>query len=125
MKKRFAGGGSPNPNYGKGRSEPYMQLPKEQQMPAVQIRVPRPTRQYEEPLPDNALFGIERDSDVQRSLEADELGSDIGPDITDRANKPYRKGGKVKKMARGGSVSSASKRADGIAQRGKTKGRFV
>jgi len=27
--------------------------------------------------------------------------------------------------AKGGSVSSASRRADGIAQRGKTKGRFV
>jgi len=28
-------------------------------------------------------------------------------------------------MAKGGKVSSASKRADGIAQRGKTKGRYV
>jgi len=36
-----------------------------------------------------------------------------------------KKGGKVKKMKKGGTVSSASKRADGIAQRGKTKGRFV
>jgi hypothetical protein len=35
-----------------------------------------------------------------------------------------KKGGAVKKMASGGSVSSASKRADGIAQRGKTKGRI-
>jgi hypothetical protein len=34
------------------------------------------------------------------------------------------KGGSVKKMASGGKVSSASKRADGIAQRGKTKGRM-
>jgi hypothetical protein len=32
-----------------------------------------------------------------------------------------RKGGKVKKMASGG---SASKRADGIAQRGKTRGKM-
>ena len=30
-----------------------------------------------------------------------------------------------KKMAKGGKVSSASKRGDGIAQRGKTKGRMV
>ena len=30
-----------------------------------------------------------------------------------------------KKLAHGGSVGSASKRADGIASRGKTKGRFV
>jgi hypothetical protein len=29
------------------------------------------------------------------------------------------------KKAKGGTVSSASKRGDGIAQRGKTKGRFV
>jgi hypothetical protein len=36
-----------------------------------------------------------------------------------------RKGGKVKKMAKGGSVGSASKRADGIATRGKTRGRMV
>ncbi|NBS70922.1 hypothetical protein EBT31_18750 [bacterium] len=37
-----------------------------------------------------------------------------------------KKGGAVKKKyASGGSVSSASKRADGIAQRGKTKGRVL
>ena len=34
-----------------------------------------------------------------------------------------RKGGKVKKMAKGG--SAASKRGDGCATKGKTKGRFV
>lgn len=36
-----------------------------------------------------------------------------------------KKGGAVKKMAKGGSVGSASKRADGCAQRGKTRGRMV
>lgn len=35
----------------------------------------------------------------------------------------YKKGGAVKKYASGGSVSSASKRADGIAMRGKTRGK--
>lgn len=35
----------------------------------------------------------------------------------------FKKGGKVKKMAKGG--STASKRADGCAKKGKTKGRFV
>jgi hypothetical protein len=38
-----------------------------------------------------------------------------------------KRGGKVKKMASGGmtsKVSSASKRGDGIAQRGKTKGKM-
>jgi len=37
---------------------------------------------------------------------------------------PMKKGGAVKKMASGGKVSSASNRGDGIAQRGKTKGRM-
>lgn len=37
----------------------------------------------------------------------------------------YVKDGKVVKYAKGGSVSKASSRADGIAQRGKTKGRMV
>ena len=40
-------------------------------------------------------------------------------------NPEMRKGGKVKAYAKGGSVSSASKRADGIAQRGKTRGTMV
>jgi hypothetical protein len=35
-----------------------------------------------------------------------------------------KKGGAVKKMASGGSVSSASKRADGIAVKGKTRGKM-
>jgi hypothetical protein len=36
-----------------------------------------------------------------------------------------KKGGAVKKKAKGGTVSSASKRGDGCAIKGKTKGRFV
>jgi hypothetical protein len=36
-----------------------------------------------------------------------------------------KKGGKVKKLASGGKVSSASKRADGCATKGKTKGRMI
>ena len=40
---------------------------------------------------------------------------------------PFKKGGKVKKMAKGGAVKSgsASRRADGIAQRGKTRGKVI
>ena len=38
--------------------------------------------------------------------------------------KPMKRGGAVKKMASGGSTSGASRRGDGIAQRGKTKGRM-
>lgn len=39
-----------------------------------------------------------------------------------QAGEGMKKGGKVKKYAKGG---SASKRADGCAMKGKTKGRFV
>ena len=45
---------------------------------------------------------------------------DYGMNRSD-ANRTYKRGGKVKKMASGGMASSASKRADGIASRGKTK----
>lgn len=66
----------------------------------------------------------------------DSIGSMIGQQaINPYAQNPYnqnpynmKKGGKVKtkKYAKGGSVSSsASRRADGIAQKGKTRGRFV
>jgi hypothetical protein len=41
-----------------------------------------------------------------------------------RANTYYKKGGAVKGYASGGSVSSASKRADGIATKGKTRGKM-
>jgi hypothetical protein len=46
-------------------------------------------------------------------------------EFRERSLQPMRKGGAVKKYASGGTVkSSASKRADGIAQRGKTRGRI-
>ena len=41
------------------------------------------------------------------------------------AGEGMKRGGKVKKMAKGGSVSSASKRGDGCATKGKTRGKFV
>jgi hypothetical protein len=49
---------------------------------------------------------------------------DIGISNEPRANTYYRKGGAVKGYASGGSVSSASSRADGIAIKGKTRGRM-
>lgn len=42
----------------------------------------------------------------------------------DEANRPFKKKGGVIKMAKGGLTSSASKRADGIAQKGKTRGKI-
>jgi hypothetical protein len=58
------------------------------------------------------------------------LGSEFDPKGMMRRNSrltgdmDYKRGGAVKKMASGGKVSSASSRGDGIAQRGKTKGRM-
>lgn len=49
-----------------------------------------------------------------RLSERDTTGGAVG----------YRKGGAVKKFASGGSVSSASSRGDGIAQKGKTRGKY-
>jgi hypothetical protein len=46
-------------------------------------------------------------------------GRGFGDDI------PRKKESKPKKMRGGGSVGSASKRADGCASKGKTRGRFV
>ena len=48
----------------------------------------------------------------------------VEPDDVPRAPEAaYKKGGKVKKMAKGG--STASKRADGCCTKGKTKGKMV
>ena len=50
-------------------------------------------------------------------------GTNTNYENKDVSDMSMKRGGKVKKMASGGMTSSASKRADGIAQRGKTKGR--
>jgi len=65
---------------------------------------------------------------IKKSLASAREGS--GPTDSRSVNQRLKealgmkKGGAVKKMASGGAVSYASKRADGIAQRGKTKGRM-
>ena len=50
------------------------------------------------------------------------LGTEAGAPGGDDMLGSYKRGGKVKKMANGGSASS---RADGIATKGKTKGTMV
>ena len=49
---------------------------------------------------------------------------DEGPTLN-RRRPGMKTGGCVKKMSSGGKVGSASKRADGIAQKGKTKGKMI
>jgi len=53
-----------------------------------------------------------------RGMEPKMAGNDIGTGA-------MKKGGKVKKYAAGGMIGSASKRADGIAMKGKTKGKMI
>ena len=84
-----------------------------------------------------------KDKDIRKKMEGMKMSTDVGelpPGVsmsdeskkmmedTDKgfeyATKNKRNGGAVK-MAKGGSVSSASKRADGCAQRGKTRGKFI
>lgn len=47
-----------------------------------------------------------------------------GKAAIDKQNRTFKRGGSVKKMASGGMASSASKRADGIAVKGKTRGKM-
>jgi len=54
----------------------------------------------------------------------DRLSRRTRPYMKDEAGNNMKRGGAVKKMASGGSVSSASSRGDGIAQRGKTRGKM-
>jgi len=70
-----------------------------------------------------APTGMERDtSEVDRVRN---LAGAFNVPIRPRGSEDgFKKGGAVKKMASGGKVSSASSRADGIAQKGKTKGRM-
>ena len=77
------------------------------------------------------LSGMRRAEETRKERE---VGKASGKDVTrspirniapeEAATENMKRGGKVKKYAVGGSVGSASKRADGIAQRGKTRGKI-
>ncbi len=75
----------------------------------------------------NGGFGLMGLALAKKKKEAQATGSPAMGGrygVTDRGEntKDFKKGGKVKKMAAGG---SASKRADGCATQGKTKGKIV
>lgn len=89
-------------------------------------------REFEVPTRENMLEEEMRKSDARRAERMREKSfGEEAMDAVKSYGRSYRegmgmkKGGKVKKMKKGGTVSSASKRADGIAVKGKTKGRFV
>ena len=57
------------------------------------------------------------------AIKGKKKDKDKKPGEPPEAGEGMKRGGKVKKYAKGG--STASKRADGCAKKGKTKGRFV
>lgn len=72
-----------------------------------------------QPLTKDQIAGKEKVENLRRTY---------GPSQDERdrmARNGMKKGGKVKTMAKGGKVSSASSRGDGCCVKGKTKGRFV
>lgn len=60
--------------------------------------------------------------DMRKAKEMRESVSPAAREYEAYNDAGYKKGGKVKKMAKGGSASS---RADGCAVKGKTRGKFV
>jgi len=101
------GGGRPAPMPARPmptRPMPTPQVAPQRPMPAPQVM----------PTPQAAPMG---------AAQAASMGAQAAPNPM-----TMKRGGAVKKMASGGmtsKVSSASKRGDGIAQRGKTKGRYI
>ena len=74
-------------------------------------------------MPSNTRLGKLNPEDTRLLNKYDRSEEGVGA----RLKRDYgmKKGGKVKKMSKGDKVSSASSRADGCCERGKTKGRFV
>ena len=92
-----------------------------------ETRVPRFTPN--EP-PVQTHFGARNEENAPRGkidvtkyslAERNKMPSDRAPTDYRPVNERFKRGGKVKRMASGGMTSSASKRADGIATKGKTK----
>jgi hypothetical protein len=84
-------------------------------------RVTAPLRAFSD------IFGRRREEDVMKNMGVDRVEAARRLANLDKVRKSegMKHGGDVKKYAKGGSVSSASRRADGIAKKGKTKGRMV
>ena len=86
--------------------------------------IPAPEGAFSTPTPQPPVMYRDTEKDIGIRRAAPPVRSEIDrrrrPPMQERA-----KGGSIKGYAKGGSVSSASSRGDGCAQRGKTKGRFV
>jgi hypothetical protein len=84
--------------------------------------VAAPRKLKEEPLEEPSKEPNTSSNDKLHNMVERLGGSRVGFTVPNLSN---RKGGVIKKMAKGGKVGKVGNRGDGIAQRGKTKGRFV
>ena len=73
------------------------------------------------------LFGLRREEELMKRMgvSREEARKRLANLEEAEEGSGMRRGGKVKRYASGGSVSSASKRADGCATKGKTRGKFI
>ena len=87
-----------------------------------------PQRNIFQRLKDNVMGTEEQNEKAKKEMaEQDAKNPDTTQAKVNRMLKPKEKkaGGKISSYKSGGSVSSASKRADGCAVKGKTRGRIV
>jgi hypothetical protein len=84
-------------------------------------RVTAPLRAFSD------IFGRRREEGVMKNMGVDRVEAARRLANLDKVRKSegMKHGGDVKKYAKGGSVSSASRRADGIAKKGKTRCKMV
>jgi hypothetical protein len=87
-----------------------------------------PQRNIFQRLKDNVMGTEEQNAKAKKEMaEQDAKNPDTTQAKVNRMLKPEekKKGGKISSYKAGGSVSSASKRADGCAVKGKTRGKMV
>jgi hypothetical protein len=68
---------------------------------------------------------VSKEQYEEASKKMDAPQSKVEEDMDDFAKRAKERAAKKIKMKKGGMVSSASKRADGVAVKGKTRGRMV
>jgi hypothetical protein len=71
------------------------------------------------------MMGKKLSDEEKSELKREVTRGNKGEDEYGTRPEDFKKGGKVKKYAKGGCTCEASHRGDGIAIRGKTRGKFV
>lgn len=118
--------GAPKPN----EERPTKPYPSDEERAKVKAKAqtktdsPKPATEKEYGIgPYKSFAGLHKAFSSRTESQADRVAA-AAKKKKELASSGMNRGGSVKKYAAGGSVGSASKRADGIAQRGKTKGRI-